>query len=67
MHATNRIKDKNGDTAMDLLLPEDDDIRLLIRKSQASTSISNADIANDDDDDGGCFTIPFANYVLINS
>lgn len=41
------IKDKEGDTALDLLQPGDDELRKLIRKSQASSSVSKGDIADD--------------------
>ncbi|KZT02044.1 ankyrin [Laetiporus sulphureus 93-53] len=47
------IKDKNGETAFDLLRPEDEEIRVLMRKAKAQTSISNNDIAEDDDDEPG--------------
>ncbi|OCB90376.1 ankyrin [Sanghuangporus baumii] len=50
--ADTTIKDKEGDTALDLLQPGDDELRKLIRKSQASSSVSKGDIANDDDDEG---------------
>ncbi|PCH34344.1 ankyrin [Wolfiporia cocos MD-104 SS10] len=51
--ADTKIKDKNGQTALDLLRPEDTEIRALIRKSQAQTSVSNDDFADDDDDEPG--------------
>jgi len=44
------IKDKNGDTFLDLIPPGDTDLRELIRKSQAEASVSRNDIAYDDDD-----------------
>ncbi|KAJ3508272.1 hypothetical protein NLJ89_g5849 [Agrocybe chaxingu] len=44
------IKDKNGETALDLLSLDDTKTRDLIRKSQAQASISRDDIADDDDD-----------------
>ncbi|KAL5494891.1 hypothetical protein ACEPAI_353 [Sanghuangporus weigelae] len=50
--ADTTIKDKEGDTALDLLRPGDDELRKLIRKSQASSSVSKGDIADDDDDEG---------------
>ncbi|KAI0640149.1 ankyrin [Trametes polyzona] len=50
--ADTRIKDKNGETAADLVPPEDTEIRTLIRKAQAQASISHDDVADDDDDDG---------------
>ncbi|PAV22571.1 ankyrin [Pyrrhoderma noxium] len=46
------IKDKNGDTAMDLLQPQDEELRRFIRKTQAQNSVSRGDIADDDDDEG---------------
>ncbi|KAJ7511793.1 ankyrin repeat-containing domain protein [Mycena galericulata] len=53
--ADTRIKDKNGDTVLDLLSADDADveIRTLIRKSQAQASVSQDDVASDDDDEGG--------------
>ncbi|KAG6883267.1 hypothetical protein C0993_007062 [Termitomyces sp. T159_Od127] len=45
-----RIKDKNGDEAVDLLPTEEKDIRNLIRRARALESVSKDDI--DDDDDG---------------
>lgn len=41
-----RIKDKNGDEAVDLLPPEEKDIRNLIRKARALESVSKDDIAD---------------------
>lgn len=41
------IKDKNGDTAFDLLQPEDDKIRNQMRKAQAQNSVAAGDIADD--------------------
>ena len=46
-HLCPRIKDKEGDTALDLLQPGDDELRRLIRKSQAENSVSKGDIADD--------------------
>jgi uncharacterized protein len=40
------IKDKNGDTPMDLLKPDDHELRSLMRKSQAQASVSHNDIVN---------------------
>ncbi|KAI0368940.1 ankyrin [Pilatotrama ljubarskyi] len=51
--ADTRIKDKNGETPVDLVPPEDTEIRALLRKTQAQASISRDDVANDDDDDDG--------------
>ncbi|KAH8119814.1 ankyrin repeat-containing domain protein [Phellopilus nigrolimitatus] len=48
--ADTTIKDKDGDTAVDLLRPGDSELRTLMRKSQAGNSVSKGDIANDDDD-----------------
>ncbi|OSD00880.1 ankyrin [Trametes coccinea BRFM310] len=50
--ADTKIKDKNGETAIDLIPPEDTEIRALLRKSQAQASISRDDVADDDEDDG---------------
>ncbi|KAJ7894547.1 ankyrin repeat-containing domain protein [Mycena leptocephala] len=50
--ADTRIKDKNGDTALDTLSENDTEIRALIRKAQAQASVSQDDVASDDDDDG---------------
>ncbi|KAF7331339.1 Ankyrin [Mycena kentingensis (nom. inval.)] len=47
-----QIKDKNGDTAADLLPKEDTEIHALLRKARAQATISMDDVANDDDDDG---------------
>lgn len=41
------IKDKEGDTALDLLQSGDDELRKLMRKSQAGNSVSKGDIADD--------------------
>ena len=41
-----RIEDKNGETVMDLVSPEDTEIRAMLRKSQAQASISHDDVAN---------------------
>ena len=43
---TYRIKDKNGETVIDLVSPEDTEIRTLLRKSQAQASIAQSDVAN---------------------
>ncbi|KAI9066481.1 ankyrin [Trametes sanguinea] len=50
--ADTKIKDKNGETAIDLIPPEDTEIRALLRKAQAQASISHDDVADDDEDDG---------------
>ncbi|THH11588.1 hypothetical protein EW145_g536 [Phellinidium pouzarii] len=50
--AETTIKDKNGDTALDFLQPGDVDLRRLMRKTQASNSVSKSDIVDDDDDEG---------------
>jgi len=47
------MKDKNGNTVLDIVPTDDVEIRNLIRKSQAQASISRDDIADDDEDDGG--------------
>lgn len=41
------IKDKNGDTALDLLQPGDDELRKMMRKQQAGNSVSKGDIADE--------------------
>jgi hypothetical protein len=41
-----RIKDKNGDTALDTLSENDTEIRALIRKAQAQASVSQDDVAS---------------------
>ncbi|KAJ7157324.1 ankyrin repeat-containing domain protein [Mycena filopes] len=51
--ADTRIKDKNGETVLDILSTEDTDIRALIRKSQAQASVSQDDVASDGEDEGG--------------
>ncbi|CDO73386.1 hypothetical protein BN946_scf185013.g20 [Trametes cinnabarina] len=51
--ADTKIKDKNGETAIDLIPPEDTEIRALLRKAQAQASISRDDVADDDEDDDG--------------
>jgi len=49
--ANTRIKDKNGDTALDLAHPNEE-LKKAIRKAQAMASISRDDIADDDDGPG---------------
>lgn len=46
VHRTCRIKDKNGETAVDLLRDDDTEIRQLMRKARAQNSVSRGDIAN---------------------
>ncbi|KAH8099456.1 ankyrin repeat-containing domain protein [Cristinia sonorae] len=48
-----KIKDKNGDTALDVVPSSDTELRAAIRKAQASASVSNDDFADDDDDEPG--------------
>ncbi|KAJ7239750.1 ankyrin repeat-containing domain protein [Mycena haematopus] len=48
--ADTRIKDKNGDTALDYVSADDTEIRTLIRKSQAQASVTQEDVASDDED-----------------
>ncbi|KAI9000682.1 ankyrin [Trametes punicea] len=50
--ADTRIKDKNGETALDLVPPEDTEIRALMRKAQAQASISQDDVADEDEVEG---------------
>ncbi|KAF8971792.1 hypothetical protein BDZ97DRAFT_1785164 [Flammula alnicola] len=47
------IKDKNGETAIDLIPLDDTKLRALIRKHQAQASVSRDDIASDGEDEGG--------------
>ncbi|KAJ7144835.1 ankyrin repeat-containing domain protein [Mycena crocata] len=47
--ADTRIKDKNGDTVLDALSADDGEIRALIRKEQAQASVSQDDVASDDE------------------
>ncbi|KAI1790932.1 ankyrin [Ganoderma leucocontextum] len=49
--ADTKIKDRNGDLAIDLVPHGDTKTLQLLRKSQVKSSISNDDVANDDDDD----------------
>ncbi|KAJ6479216.1 ankyrin repeat-containing domain protein [Mycena vitilis] len=48
--ADTSIKDKNGETVLDLLSADDTEIRALIRKAQAQATISQDDVASDDED-----------------
>lgn len=41
-----RIKDKNGDTPLDLVQPEDKEIVALMRRSRAQASVSLDDVAS---------------------
>jgi len=50
--ADTSIKDKNGETVIDLLPEDDVKLRALLRKSQAQASVSRADVASDGNDDG---------------
>ncbi|KAK0224756.1 hypothetical protein EDD85DRAFT_778256 [Armillaria nabsnona] len=47
--ADTSIRDKFGETALDLVPSEDTEVRALFRKAQAQASIFQDDIANDDD------------------
>ena len=40
------MKDKNGDTPIDLLRPDDTDLRTLMRKSLVQASVSRSDIVD---------------------
>ncbi|THH13493.1 hypothetical protein EW146_g6722 [Bondarzewia mesenterica] len=51
--ANTNIKDKNGDTPLDLLSSDDKEVRALIRKAQAQASVSLDDVASDDDGEPG--------------
>ncbi|GLB43653.1 putative ankyrin repeat [Lyophyllum shimeji] len=44
------IKDKNGETALDILPPDETEIRQLITKARAQLNVSHEDIASDDED-----------------
>jgi len=48
--ANTYIKDKNGETAEDILPPEETEVRELIRKARAVLNISYEDIASDEED-----------------
>ncbi|KAK0185156.1 ankyrin repeat-containing domain protein [Armillaria mellea] len=50
--ADTSIRDKFGETALDLVPSEDTEVRALFRKAQAQASISQDDIASDDEDVG---------------
>ncbi|KAJ7053878.1 ankyrin repeat-containing domain protein [Mycena amicta] len=50
--ADTRIKDKNGDTVVDLVPADDLDIHALIRKARAQAAVSLEDVASDDDGSG---------------
>ena len=41
-----RLKDKNGSTVLDIVPADDTEVRTMIRKAQASSSVSHADIAS---------------------
>lgn len=45
-HSENSIKDKNGETVLDMIPLDDMVLRGLIRKSQAQSSVSKDDIAS---------------------
>jgi hypothetical protein len=53
--ADTTIKDKNGDTALDLVPSGDEEIKALIRRARAQAALAVDDITNEDDDedDGG--------------
>lgn len=51
--ADTKIKDKHGETVFSLLGDRDPEIRQMIRRAQAQATISNDDIAEDDDDNDG--------------
>ncbi|EGO05392.1 hypothetical protein SERLA73DRAFT_174532 [Serpula lacrymans var. lacrymans S7.3] len=46
------IKDKNGDTALDLVPKNDTEVRTLFQRAQAELAISADDIASDEDEGG---------------
>lgn len=49
--ADTTIKDREGDTILDILRSSDTKIRALIQKARAQSTIDHRDIADDDDDD----------------
>ncbi|CAL1694733.1 unnamed protein product [Somion occarium] len=51
--ADTQIKDKNGETVMDLLSPSDVEILQSIRKAQAQASVSLEDVASDSEGEPG--------------
>ncbi|KAK1235378.1 hypothetical protein PQX77_001399 [Marasmius sp. AFHP31] len=51
--ADTKIKNKHGETALDLVKPGDEKTKSLIRKANAQSYIDTADIADDDDDEPG--------------
>ncbi|KJA28384.1 hypothetical protein HYPSUDRAFT_51211 [Hypholoma sublateritium FD-334 SS-4] len=51
--ADTTIRDKNGETPIDLIPLDDAKLRAIIRKQQAQASVSRDDIASDGEDDGG--------------
>ncbi|GBE77606.1 ankyrin [Sparassis latifolia] len=48
--ADTTIKNKNGETASDLVSPDDSEIRALIRNAQAGAAISRDDVVDDEDE-----------------
>ncbi|PFH48126.1 hypothetical protein AMATHDRAFT_150600, partial [Amanita thiersii Skay4041] len=50
--ADTTIKNKYGETALDSVSTSDQRVRALLRKAQASASVSHDDVASDDDEDG---------------
>ena len=42
-----RIRDKNGDTALDLVPADDTEVIALIRKARAGNAVARGDIAED--------------------
>ncbi|TEB32401.1 ankyrin [Coprinellus micaceus] len=49
--ADTTIRDRNGDTALDLVPADDTEVIALIRKARAGNAVARGDIAEDDDDD----------------
>ncbi|TRM70611.1 ankyrin repeat-containing domain protein [Schizophyllum amplum] len=49
--ADTRIKDKNGETALELVPADDADTRALFRKAQTQSSMAKEEVVDDDDDD----------------
>ncbi|KIK68541.1 hypothetical protein GYMLUDRAFT_35985 [Collybiopsis luxurians FD-317 M1] len=51
--ADTSIRDKKGELALDFVPPSDEDTRKLFRKAQATATVSQDDIASDDEGEAG--------------
>ncbi|KAL1749306.1 ankyrin repeat-containing domain protein [Schizophyllum fasciatum] len=51
--ADTRIKDKNGEAALDLVPIEDTETRALFKQAQAQKSVAREEVVDDDDDEPG--------------